>query len=112
MSPSENLLLHTAPSAPSKPVELWASRIDGSRQRRLLELEPSPTQQTFSGMSFSGDGQWIDLTRGGGPTAVKAARNEADVWKTRSDGSDLQIRGAQPCPAIAAEPDRVGPAPG
>src|SRR5580700_10792384 len=90
MSPSENLLLHTAPSAPSKPVELWASRIDGSQQRRLLELEPSPTQQTFSGMSFSRDGQWIALTRGGGPTAVKTARNEADVWKMRSDGSDLQ----------------------
>ena len=90
MSPSENLILHTAPSAPSKPVELWASRIDGSQQHRLLELEPSPTQQTFSGMSFSRDGQWIALTRGGGPTAVKTARNEADVWKVRSDGSDLQ----------------------
>jgi Tol biopolymer transport system component len=90
LSPRENLILHTAPSAPSKPVELWASRIDGSQQRRLLELEPSPTQQTFTGMCFSKDGQWIAFTRGGGPTAVKTAKNEADVWKMRSDGSDLQ----------------------
>ena len=90
LSPRENLILHTAPSAPSKPVELWASRVDGSQQRRLLELEPSPTQQTFTGMCFSKDGQWIAFTRGGGPTAVKTAKNEADVWKMRSDGSDLQ----------------------
>jgi Tol biopolymer transport system component len=90
LSPRENLLLHTSASAPSMPVELWASRIDGSQQRRLLELEPSPTQQTFTGMCFSKDGLWIAFTRGGGPTAVKTATNEADVWKMRSDGSDLQ----------------------
>jgi Tol biopolymer transport system component len=90
LSPRENLLLHTSASAPSMPVELWASRIDGSQQRKLLELEPSPTQQTFTGMSFSKDGQWIAFTRGGGPTAVKFAKNEADVWKMRSDGSELQ----------------------
>ena len=76
LSPRENLLLHTSASAPSMPVELWASRIDGSQQRKLLELEPSPTQQTFTGMSFSKDGQWLAFTRGGGPTAVKFAKNE------------------------------------
>ncbi len=90
LSPRENLILHTAPSAPSKPVELWASRIDGSEQRKLLDLEPMPTQQSFTGMCFSKDGQWIAFTRGGGPRAVKTAATEADVWKMRSDGSDLQ----------------------
>jgi Tol biopolymer transport system component len=70
-------------------TEAWLVQRYGF-ERRLLELEPSPTQQTFSGMSFSRDGQWIAFTRGGGPTAVKTARNEADVWKMRSDGSDLQ----------------------
>jgi hypothetical protein len=90
LNPRENLVLHTAPSAPSRAVELWASRIDGSQQRKLLELDPSPTQQTFTGMSWSKDGKWIAFTRGGGPSAVKTAKNEADVWKMRSDGSDLQ----------------------
>jgi Tol biopolymer transport system component len=90
LSPRENLILHVAPSAPSKPVELWASRIDGSQQRKLLELEPTPTQQSFTGMCFSKDGQWIAFTRGGGPRAVKTATIEADVWKMRSDGSNLQ----------------------
>jgi Tol biopolymer transport system component len=90
LNPRENLILHIAPSAPSTPVELWASRIDGSRQHKLLELEPSPTQQTFSGMSFSKDGQWIAFTRGGGPGSVKTATSEADVWKMRADKSDLQ----------------------
>jgi Tol biopolymer transport system component len=90
LNPRENLLLHTAPSAPSRPVELWASRIDGSQQRQLLALDPTPMQLTFTGMSWSKDGQWVAFTRGGGPTAVKTARNEADVWKMRADGRDVQ----------------------
>ena len=90
LNPRENLLLHTAPSSRGNPVEVWASKIDGSQQRKLLEFEPTPTQQTFTAMNFSKDGQWIALTRGGGPSAVKTVKNEADVWKMRSDGSDLQ----------------------
>jgi len=90
LNPREDLIIHGAPSAPSNPVELWASRIDGSEQRKILELEPTPTQQSFSGMSWSKDGQWVAFTRGGGPTAVKTPKNAAGIWKMRSDGSALQ----------------------
>jgi Tol biopolymer transport system component len=90
LNPRENLIIHSAPSAPTNPVELWTARIDGSEQRKILELEPTPTQQSFSGMSWSKDGQWVAFTRGGGPTAVKTAKNAAGIWKMRSDGSALQ----------------------
>jgi Tol biopolymer transport system component len=89
LNPRENLILHTAPSARSSSVELLVSRIDGGQQRKLLELDPSAEQLTFTGMTWSKDGQWIAFTRGGGPAAVKTAKSEADVWKMRSDGSDL-----------------------
>jgi Tol biopolymer transport system component len=90
LSPREDLIIHTSPSVSGNPVELWASRIDGSQQRKILELEPTPTQQIFTSMSWSKDGQWVAFTRGGGPTVLKTAKNEADVWKMRSDGSSLQ----------------------
>jgi len=88
LNPRENLILHTGPSDPSIPVELWASRIDGSQQRKLLELDSG--QLTFTGTGWSKDGQWIAFTRGSGRTPVKTAKSEADVWKMRADGSDLQ----------------------
>jgi Tol biopolymer transport system component len=71
LSPREDLIIHTAPSASGSPVELWASRIDGSQQRKILELEPTPTQQIFTAMSWSKDSQWVAFTRGGGPTVLK-----------------------------------------
>jgi len=89
LNPRENLILHSAPGVPSKPVSLWASRIDGSQQHKLLEVDPG--QLTFTGTSWSKDGQWIALTRGSGQIAVKTARSEADVWKMRADGSDYRI---------------------
>jgi len=88
LNPRDNLILHTAPDAPSKPVNLWAARIDGSQQRKLLELDSG--QLTFTGTSWSKDGQWIAFTRGHGQTAVKTAEIDADVWKMRADGTDLQ----------------------
>src|SRR5579872_2101278 len=83
LNPREDLIFHITPP---NPVELWASRIDESQQRRILEFDPAPPQRTFSGMNWSRDGQWVAFTRGGGP----AAKSEADVWKMRVDGSASQ----------------------
>lgn len=92
LNPRENLIFHSAPTSfsypASSPIELLVSRIDGSQQRKLLELEP--TQNIFTGVSWSKDGQWIAFTRGGGPYAVVTPQTEADIWKMRSDGSALQ----------------------
>ena len=84
LSPREDLIIHTAPAAPPNPVELWASKVDGSQQRRILQL--SSMQNIFSGVSWARDGHWITFTQGGFP----AAKSEDDVWKMRPDGSELQ----------------------
>jgi Tol biopolymer transport system component len=88
LNPRENLVTHTAPSVtPNRPVELWASRIDGAQQRRLVDLEPTPPQVNWSGMSWSKDGEWAAFTRGGFPVTAQV---DADIWKMRADGSALQ----------------------
>ena len=89
LNPRENLVIHTAPSvAPNRPVELWSSRIDGSQQRKLVDLEPTPPQVNWSGMNWSKDGQWAAFTRGGVPVTAQV---DADVWKMRADGSSCRI---------------------
>jgi Tol biopolymer transport system component len=88
LNPRENLVIHSAPSlGPNRPVELWASRVDGSQQRKLVDLEPTPPQVNWSGMNWSKDGQWAAFTRGGMPITAQV---DADVWKMRADGSALQ----------------------
>jgi Tol biopolymer transport system component len=87
LNPRENLILHSAPGVPSGTADFLVSRIDGSEQRKILELDP---RNVLSGIGWSKDGQWIVFTRGGGPSAVINAKTEADVWKMRSDASDLQ----------------------
>jgi Tol biopolymer transport system component len=84
LSPRDDLIVHAAPGAPPNQVELWASKVDGTQQHRILEL--ASTQNIFTGLSWSRDGQWITFTRGGFPVA----KSEADVWKMRPDGSELQ----------------------
>jgi Tol biopolymer transport system component len=88
LNPRENLVIHTEPSVtPSRPVELLASRVDGSQQRKLVDLEPTPPQVNWSGMNWSRDGQWAAFTRGGLPVTAQV---DADVWIMRADGSALQ----------------------
>jgi Tol biopolymer transport system component len=84
LSPRSDLIIHAAPGVPPNPVELWASKVDGTQQHRILQL--GSTQNMFTGISWSKDDQWIAFTRGGFPVA----KSEADVWKMRPDGSDLQ----------------------
>lgn len=92
LSPRENLIIHSAPTSFSypfsRPIDLLISRMDGSEQRKLLEL--GTKQNIFTEISWSKDGQWIAFTRGGGPAAVEGPKIEADVWKMRSDGNELQ----------------------
>jgi len=90
LNPREDLIVHTEPSAPSKPVQLFTSRIDGSQQHKILELEPIPTQGIFSAMNWSRDGQWIVFTRGHTDLPLRIDKMEADVWKMRADGSAAQ----------------------
>ena len=90
LNPVADLVVYTEPSAPSKPVELWTSRIDGSQQRKILELDPMPAQQIFSAMNWSRDGQWIAYTRGHTDVPLRIDKMEADVWKIRADGSEAR----------------------
>jgi WD40-like Beta Propeller Repeat len=85
LSPREDLIIHTAPAVPPSPVELWASKVDGSQQRKILQLDS--VQNIFTGVSWSRDGQWITFTQSGG---FPVAKTEADIWKMRPDGSELQ----------------------
>jgi Tol biopolymer transport system component len=84
LSPREDLIIHAAPAAPPSFVELWASKVDGSQQRKILQLDSM--QNIFTGVSWSRDGQWITFTQGGFP----APKSEDDIWKMRPDGSELQ----------------------
>ena len=90
LNPRSDLIVHTEPGAPSKPIELYTSRIDGSQQHKILELEPAPAQGIFSAMNWSKDGQWIVYTRGRTDLPLRIDRMEADVWKMRTDGSGAQ----------------------
>jgi Tol biopolymer transport system component len=90
LNPRADLIVHTEPSAPSKPVELYTSRIDGSQQHKILELEPAPSQGIFSAMNWSKDGQWIVFTRGHTDLPLRIDKMDADVWKMRADGSGAQ----------------------
>jgi Tol biopolymer transport system component len=86
LNPRADLIIHTEPSAPSKPVELWTSRIDGSKQHKILELPLA----TFSAMNWSKDGRWVVFTRGPLDLPLRIDKMEADVWKMRADGSGSQ----------------------
>jgi len=86
LNPRADLIIHTEPSAPSKPVELYTSRIDGSQQHKILEL----AQGVFSAMNWSKDGQWVLFTRGHTDIPLRIDKMEADVWKMRADGSGAQ----------------------
>ncbi len=88
LNPRRDLIIHTGDSAPSKPVEFWASRIDGSEQVKIADVEP--TQRIFSAMNWSRDGEWIAFTRGHTSVALQLDKMEADVWKMRADGSGMQ----------------------
>ncbi len=90
LDPKADLILHTEPSAPSKPLELYTSRIDGSQQRKILELEPAPAQESFSALNWSKDGGWVLFTRGHTDIPLRIDKMEADVWKMRTDGSGAQ----------------------
>lgn len=90
LNPRKDLVIHTGDSLPGKPVEFWTSRIDGSEQHKILDLEPSPTQLIFSAMSWSKDGQWVAFTRGHTDIPLRIAKMDADVWKMRADGTELQ----------------------
>jgi len=90
LNPRADLIIHTEPSAGSKPVELYTSRIDGSQQHKILELEPMPAQRIFSAMNWSKDGQWVLFTRGHTDVPLRIDKMEADVWKVRPDGSAAQ----------------------
>jgi Tol biopolymer transport system component len=90
LNPQADLIVHTEPSAPSKPVELYTSKIDGSQRHKILDLEPMPAQGIFSAMNWSRDGQWIVFTRGHTDLPLQIDKMEADVWKMRADGSEAQ----------------------
>ena len=90
LNPRTDLIIHTEPSAPSKPVELYTSRIDGSQQHKILELEPAPAQGIFSAMNWSKDGKWVLFTRGHTDIPLRIDKMDADVWKMRVDGSGAQ----------------------
>jgi Tol biopolymer transport system component len=90
LNPRADLIIHTEPSAGSKPVELYSSRIDGSQQRKILTLEPAPAQRIFSAMNWSKDGQWVLFTRGHTDVPLRIDKMEADVWRVRPDGSAAQ----------------------
>jgi Tol biopolymer transport system component len=87
LSPRENLILHSAPGVPSGTADFLISSIDGSQQHKILGLDP---RNVLSGVSWSKDGQWIAFTQGGGPSAVVNAKTEADVWKMRPSGSEIE----------------------
>ncbi len=90
LNPQADLIVHTEPSTPSKPVELYTSRVDGSDQRKILELEPMPAQGIFSAMNWSRNGEWVAFTRGHTDLPLHMEKMEADVWKIRGDGSSAQ----------------------
>lgn len=87
LNPRKDLLIHTGANPPTKPVEFWTSRIDGSEQRKIFTLEQS--QRIFSAMNWSRDGQWVSFTRGQTSVALQVDKMKADVWKMRADGSAL-----------------------
>lgn len=88
LNPRKDLLIHTGANPPTKPVEFWTSRIDGSQQRKILTLEQP--QRIFSAMNWSRDGQWVAFTRGQTSVALQIDKMKADVWKMRGDGSAVQ----------------------
>src|SRR5439155_7011688 len=56
-----------------------------TEQRQLHQFPPS--QNPGAGFSWSRDGQWIAFTQGAPSWEPDA---EADIWKMRVDGSELQ----------------------
>ncbi len=88
LDPRANRILHFGYPSRGSPVTLWLSSLDGSQQHPLLELEPTE-DRPVTGVSWSRNGQWIAFTRVSRRTGANAT-TEADVWKMRSDGTDLR----------------------
>jgi Tol biopolymer transport system component len=81
LNPKRDLVLLTHPAGGT---EMLVSRTDGSEPRTVFHYDS--TQNTFAGLSWSRDGEWIVFTRGASRTPVA----EADIWKMRADGSEQQ----------------------
>jgi Tol biopolymer transport system component len=67
-------------------VDLTVSNMAGTEQRRLVEF-PAPRNRPI-GFNWSRDGAWIVLSRGGASTLF-GGPTDGDVWKMRSDGTEL-----------------------
>jgi Tol biopolymer transport system component len=81
LNPRKDLLLLTAPGVGSG---IFISRTDGSQQHKLFGYDRG--QIGFASSSWSRDGEWIAFSRGD----VRKPAAESDIWKMRSDGSELQ----------------------
>ncbi|HEV2982837.1 MAG TPA: hypothetical protein VGX46_00540 [Vicinamibacterales bacterium] len=81
LNPKRDLVLLTHPAGGT---DLLVSRTDGSEPRAVFHYDS--TQNTFAGLSWSRDGEWIVFTRG----ASRTPASEADIWKMRADGTELQ----------------------
>jgi Tol biopolymer transport system component len=81
LNPKRDLVLLTHPAGGT---DMLVSRTDGSEPRTVFHYDS--TQNTFAGLSWSRDGEWIVFTRGASRTPVA----EADIWKMRADGSEQQ----------------------
>jgi len=80
-NPRKNLLLLTQPAGGT---DLMVSRGDGSDRKSLYHYDDA--QNTFAGLAWSRDGEWIAFTSG---SALRPT-GEADIFKMRADGSAVQ----------------------
>jgi hypothetical protein len=88
LHPIRDLIIQGAPAVP----ELLATRIDGTERRSVFTFlrrtdGPPISQSTGDGFRWSRDGQWLLVTQG--QSSFNAA-SEADIWKVRFDGTELQ----------------------
>jgi Tol biopolymer transport system component len=82
LHPFEPLVLHNLKLG----VDLTVSNMIGTEHRRLVEFA-APRNRPI-GFNWSRDGKWIAFSRGGSSTLFGGA-TDGDVWKMRSDGTEL-----------------------
>jgi Tol biopolymer transport system component len=67
-------------------ADLTVYNLDGTEPHRLIEFA-APRNRPF-GFNYSRDGAWIAFSRGGAATLF-GGPPDGDVWKIRSDGTEL-----------------------
>ena len=82
LHPLEPILLRSDPPGAAFTV----STMDGNEQNRIVEFS-APRNRPF-GFNYSRDGAWIVFSRGGS-AAIFGGASDGDVWKMRSDGTEL-----------------------